>query len=84
MQIVERVVELLLMELRHSDTVISWSTAKSAGTLTDRLLLDFFAVVVELLLGLFSNGTKVRLDAAWHCGCLAVAEMARRKLSMPT
>lgn len=83
MQTVECVVEVLLMGLGHSDTVVRWSAAKGVGRVTGRLPLQFATDVVESVLGLFSYVTEVRTDAAWHGGCLAMAEMARRGLLLP-
>ncbi len=36
--------------------------------------------VLEAVLDLFSDGER---DAAWHGGCLALAELARRGLLLP-
>ncbi len=36
--------------------------------------------VVEAVLNLFSDAER---DAAWHGGCLALAELARRGLLLP-
>ncbi len=36
--------------------------------------------VVEAVLDLFSDAER---DAAWHGGCLALAELARRGLLLP-
>lgn len=82
-QAVESVVEVLLIGLGHDGTVVRWSAAKGVGRVAGRLPLQFATDIVESVLGLFSYMMEVRADAAWHGGCLAVAEMARRGLLLP-
>ncbi len=50
------------------------------GRVTGRLPRDLADDVVGSLLGLFSLRES---DAAWHGGCLAMAELGRRGLLLP-
>lgn len=77
---VDDVVERLLNGLREPDTVVRWSAAKGVGRLTMRLPVDFADDVVGAVLDLFSAAEG---DGAWHGGCLALAELARRGLLLP-
>eukprot|EP00177_Eucheuma_denticulatum_P005771 GFKZ01010533.1.p1 GENE.GFKZ01010533.1~~GFKZ01010533.1.p1 ORF type:complete len:630 (-),score=66.88 GFKZ01010533.1:342-2231(-) len=83
MEIVEQVVEIVLVGLGHDDTVVRWSAAKGAGRITSRLARDFAVDVVEGVLASFESMGETRSDAAWHGGCLALAELARRGLLLP-
>ena len=76
----DAVIELLLCGLRDKDTVVRWSAAKGIGRVTGRLPEDFADDVVGEVLNLFSEGEG---DGAWHGGCLALAELARRGLLLP-
>ena len=76
----EEVIEQLLIGLRDKDTVVRWSAAKGIGRITGRLPRDFADDVVGEVLSLFSDGEG---DGAWHGGCLALAELARRGLLVP-
>ncbi len=76
----EEVIEQLLIGLRDKDTVVRWSAAKGIGRITGRLPRDFADDVVGEVLNLFSDGEG---DGAWHGGCLALAELARRGLLVP-
>ena len=78
---IEDVIDLLLCGLRDTDTIVRWSAAKGLGRITLRLPEKNLAdVVVESILELFSDGEG---DSAWHGGCLALAELARRGLLLP-
>jgi hypothetical protein len=76
----EDVVEQLLVGLRDRDTVVRWSAAKGVGRITSLLPKDLADDVVASVFELFSNGEG---DGAWHGGCLALAELARRGLLLP-
>ncbi|CAM9771784.1 unnamed protein product, partial [Phaeothamnion confervicola] len=76
----EEVVEQLLCGLRDRDTVVRWSAAKGAGRITGRLPPAAADDVVTSVLDLFADAET---DAAWHGGCLALAELARRGLLLP-
>lgn len=69
---VEEVVELLLCSLRDDDTVVRWSAAKGAGRIGARLPAGAAADVCECVLGLFAEHER---EAAWHGGCMALAEL---------
>jgi len=77
---VESVVEQLLLGLRDKDTVVRWAAAKGVGRVTMRLPKSLADDVVHAVLQLFN---PVEGDGAWHGGCLAVAELARRGLLLP-
>ncbi|XP_063824172.1 tubulin-specific chaperone D [Ostrinia nubilalis] len=79
-QEVEDVVELLLCSLRDDDTVVRWSAAKGVGRIGARLPALAAADVCECVLGLFAENER---EAAWHGGCMALAELARRGLLTP-
>jgi hypothetical protein len=76
----EDIIDLLLQGLRDSDTVVRWSAAKGIGRVTGRLPRDFGDDVVQAVLRLL---TAQEGDGAWHGGCLALAELARRGLLLP-
>ncbi|CAG4914997.1 unnamed protein product [Colias eurytheme] len=79
-QEVEDVVELLLVTLRDDDTVVRWSAAKGVGRIGARLPALAAADVCESVLTLFAEHER---DTAWHGGCMALAELARRGLLSP-
>lgn len=77
---IEDLIQILLDGLRDRDTVVRWSSAKGIGRLTNCLPASFGDDVVEAVLDLFSGRES---DGAWHGGCLALAELARRGLLLP-
>ncbi len=77
---IEDVIEQLLTGLKNQETIIRWSAAKGIGRVTSRLPQELADDVVGSLLQLFSLRES---DSAWHGGCLALAELARRGLLMP-
>ncbi|KAK8745723.1 hypothetical protein OTU49_000345 [Cherax quadricarinatus] len=77
---IEEVIDCLLQGLKDKDTVVRWSAAKGIGRVTGRLPQEFGDEVVGALLELFSTRES---DKAWHGGCLALAELARRGLLLP-
>ncbi|BBN05956.1 tubulin-specific chaperone D [Marchantia polymorpha subsp. ruderalis] len=79
-EIIEEVIEQLLTGLRDKDTVVRWSAAKGVGLVTGRLTLTLADEVVGSVLELFR---PIEGDGAWHGGCLALAELARRGLLLP-
>ncbi|KAF5732940.1 putative beta-tubulin cofactor d [Tripterygium wilfordii] len=80
-EIVEEIIEMLLSGLRDTDTVVRWSAAKGIGRMTSRLTSALSDEVLSSVLELFSPGEG---DGSWHGGCLALAELARRGLLLPT
>ncbi|XP_063893170.1 tubulin-specific chaperone D [Helicoverpa armigera] len=79
-QEVEDVVELLLCSLRDDDTVVRWSAAKGVGRIGARLPALAAADVCDSVLSLFADNER---ETAWHGGCMALAELARRGLLSP-
>ncbi|KAK4314199.1 hypothetical protein Pmani_014498 [Petrolisthes manimaculis] len=77
---VEEVIDSLLQALKDKDTVVRWSAAKGVGRVTARLPHQFGDEVVGAILELFTGRES---DKAWHGGCLALAELARRGLLLP-
>ena len=76
----EDIIELLLFSVQDRDTVVRWSAAKGIGRITMRLPRLLADDVVEAILELFEDSDD---DAAWHGGCLCLAELARRGLLLP-
>ena len=77
---IEEAIEALLTGLRDKDTIVRWTAAKSLGRITGRLPRDLADDVVSFLTELFQPSEG---DGAWHGGCLALAELARRGLLLP-
>ncbi|XVF87970.1 hypothetical protein PTKIN_Ptkin19aG0011000 [Pterospermum kingtungense] len=80
-EIIEEIIELLISGLRDTDTVVRWSAAKGVGRVTSRLTSALSEEVLSSVLELFRPGEG---DGSWHGGCLALAELARRWLLLPT
>ena len=77
----EDVLDQLLNGLRDRDTVVRWSAAKGIGRVTGRLPKALADDVVGSVLDFFSPSEG---DGAWHGACLALAELARRGLLLPS
>lgn len=77
----ENVVEQLLVGLKDKDTIVRWSAAKGIGRLTGRLPRELADDVVGSVLDCFSFQET---SNAWHGGCLALAELGRRGLLLPS
>jgi tubulin-specific chaperone D len=77
----EEIVEKLLTSLRDKDTVVRWSAAKGIGRITMRLPQGFGDDVVGAVISIFDDPEA---DSAWHGGCLALAELSRRGLLLPS
>uniref|UniRef100_A0A2K5F6I2 Tubulin-specific chaperone D n=1 Tax=Aotus nancymaae TaxID=37293 RepID=A0A2K5F6I2_AOTNA len=78
---VESVIEQLLAGLKDKDTVVRWSAAKGIGRMAGRLPRALADDVVGSVLECFSFQET---DKAWHGGCLALAELGRRGLLLPS
>ncbi|CAK6963090.1 tubulin-specific chaperone D [Scomber scombrus] len=78
---VETVIEHLLMGLKDKETIVRWSAAKGIGRVTGRLPKELADEVVGSVLDCFSFQET---DNAWHGGCLALAELGRRGLLLPS
>lgn len=77
---IESVIDKLLEGLKDKDTVVRWSSAKGIGRVTNRLPKEYADEVME---GILQNFSPREGNAAWHGGCLALAELARRGLLLP-
>jgi hypothetical protein len=80
-EVLESAIDNLLTGLRDRDNVVRWAAAKAIGRLTNRLDHSMGDEVVAQVLSLFKPN---ELDSAWHGGCLALAELARRGLLVPS
>ncbi|XP_066530722.1 tubulin-specific chaperone D [Hoplias malabaricus] len=78
---VENVIEQLLVGLKDQETIVRWSAAKGIGRVTGRLPKELADDVVGSVLDCFSFQET---DNAWHGGCLALAELGRRGLLLPS
>ncbi|XP_070704399.1 tubulin-specific chaperone D [Pempheris klunzingeri] len=78
---VETVIEHLLGGLKDKETIVRWSAAKGIGRVTGRLPKELADDVVGSVLDCFSFQET---DNAWHGGCLALAELGRRGLLLPS
>ncbi|KAM4531066.1 tubulin-specific chaperone D [Odontesthes bonariensis] len=78
---VEAVIEHLLVGLKDKETIVRWSAAKGIGRVTGRLPKELADEVVGSVLDCFSFQET---DNAWHGGCLALAELGRRGLLLPS
>lgn len=78
---IETILDKLIGGLRDLDTVVRWSAAKGVGRITMRLPSDMGDDVVSFVLELLSDYEH---DSSWHGGCLALAELARRGLLLPS
>ncbi|XP_077590040.1 tubulin-specific chaperone D isoform X2 [Stigmatopora nigra] len=76
----ETVIELLLVGLKDKETVVRWSAAKGVGRVTGRLPKELADEVVASVLDSFS----FQSTDTWHGGCLALAELGRRGLLLPS
>ncbi|NXC84651.1 TBCD protein, partial [Cercotrichas coryphoeus] len=88
---IENVVEQLLVGLKDKDTIVRWSAAKGIGRITGRLPKELADDVIGSLLDCFSFTiifccaiSFQETDNAWHGGCLALAELGRRGLLLPS
>lgn len=72
----EVVLNTILEAMRDRDTDIRWAGAKGIGRIVSRLpkhlANDVLSNIIKFNFNLHSG------NAAWHGGCLAVAELARR------
>ncbi|RZF49027.1 hypothetical protein LSTR_LSTR011389 [Laodelphax striatellus] len=78
---IEDIIEELIQGLRDPDITIRWSAAKGIGRITARLSKGLGDEVVGSVLDLLNARDS---DAAWHGGCLALAELGKRGLLLPS
>ncbi|KAM9783426.1 tubulin-specific chaperone D isoform 1-T8 [Syngnathus typhle] len=79
-QELETVIEYLLAGLKDRETIVRWSAAKGVGRVTGRLPKELADEVVASVLDCFS----FQETDSWHGGCLALAELGRRGLLLPS
>ncbi|CAH8437222.1 unnamed protein product [Dicrocoelium dendriticum] len=75
------VIDRLLNALRNQYTVVRWSAAKGLGRMCSRMGSSMLNDVVSALLVLC---TRVEPFSSWHGACLALAELGRRSLLLPS
>ena len=79
---VEDAMDQLINALSDPATIVRWSAAKGIGLISERLPAlcddDVLDAILELCV------TQADRDNAWHGACLALAELARRGLLLPT
>lgn len=80
----ETIIDLLFESLRNRDTIVRYSAAKGVARIAAKLPRAFASDVVNGLLDLLADRDEARSDATVHGGCLAVAELARRGLLLPS
>ena len=78
---VEDSMDQLIQSLTDPATVVRWSAAKGIGRVTERLPLICAEDVLDAILLLCEDFDN---DNAWHGSCLALAELARRGLLLPS
>lgn len=77
----EDIIGVLIESLSHPDTIVRWSAAKGVGRLCNRLSKAMADDVVDAFLEVFSVKEN---DSGWHGGMLAVAELCRRSILLPS
>ncbi|XP_017022183.1 tubulin-specific chaperone D [Drosophila kikkawai] len=77
---IEEVIEELLQGLRSGGNDIRWSAAKGLGRVTNRLPKDLADQVIGSVIDILN---PLEPHEAWHGGCLALAELAKRGLLLP-
>lgn len=70
----------ILQALSDRDTEVRWTGAKGIGRVVSRLPRG---LAEDVLFSIFSNNFNSNAGmAAWHCGCLAIAELSKRGFLM--
>ncbi|EDW63994.1 tubulin-specific chaperone D [Drosophila virilis] len=77
---IEEVIEELLQALRSGGNDIRWSAAKGLGRVTNRLPKELADEVIGSVIDILN---PLEPHEAWHGGCLAIAELAKRGLLLP-
>lgn len=78
---IEEIVDELLQGLRSASSDIRWSAAKGLGRVTSRLPKEFGDEVVGSVIEILN---PLEENEAWHGSCLAIAELAKRGLLLPS
>ncbi|KAJ8907099.1 hypothetical protein NDN08_003581 [Rhodosorus marinus] len=79
---VEDSVDTLLHMLADHDTIVRWSAAKGLGRVTGRLPQVLASEICQEILAIPTE--SMRDEFRWHGSCLALAELARRGLVVPS
>jgi hypothetical protein len=79
--VVEHGLGQLIPALGHCSTVVRWSAAKGIGRITQRLPAICAHDVIDAVMEYFED---IDNDQYWHGACLALAELARRGLLLPS
>ncbi|KAH8392467.1 hypothetical protein KR215_009267 [Drosophila sulfurigaster] len=77
---IEEVIEELLQALRSGGNDVRWSAAKGLGRVTNRLPKELADEVIGSVIDILN---PLEPHEAWHGGCLALAELAKRGLLLP-
>lgn len=77
---IEEVIEELLQALRSGGNDVRWSAAKGLGRVTNRLPKELADEVIGSVIDILN---PLEPHEAWHGGCLAIAELAKRGLLLP-
>ena len=83
-EVLEAVVDALLVGLRECETKTRWSAAKGIGRIASRLPRSIADDVVEGVLSVFDDQGSHDDDNAWHGSCLALAELSRLGVLLPS
>lgn len=78
---IEEVIEELIEALKDADLTVRWCGAKGVGRVAGRLNQQLADEVVGSVLELLSPS---HTENAWHGGCLALAELSKRGLLLPS
>lgn len=78
---IEDIIEELIQGLRDPDITVRWSAAKGLGRIMGRMSRQLGDDVVGYVLDLLNPRES---DCAWHGGCLALAELSKRGLLLPS
>lgn len=76
----EEIIEELLQALRSGGNDVRWSAAKGLGRVTNRLPKELADEVIGSVIDILN---PLEPHEAWHGGCLAIAELAKRGLLLP-
>lgn len=77
---IEEIIEELLQALRSGGNDVRWSAAKGLGRVTNRLPKELADEVIGSVIDILN---PLEPHEAWHGGCLAIAELAKRGLLLP-
>lgn len=78
---IERIIDILLKGIKSQNTIVRWSSAKGIGRITSRLPKNLGDQIVEQIIKLFNHFEG---EGTWTGSCLAIAELARKNLLIPS